>query len=281
MCSCKGSFRFSVLHLYDNDSLLCFGDVIAVFDCCFTKNNMDAEKYKKYLGVVVSQLRDYYQDASYMVFNFKEVERRSLVSDFLSQHNMTVMDYPRDFEGSPLLPLEMFQHFLHSSDGWLNLGVQNVVLMHCEKGSWPMLAFMLAGLLLYRKHYTNEKKTLEMLYKQAPKELLYILSPFNPQSSQLRYLEYISRKSVGSHWPPEDTPFALDCIIFRVLPVFDGGAGCRPVVRVYGQVPSSTDASKSSKLLFSTFKTRKHARLYRKVKKYFHCDTYRIGELIF
>ncbi|KAL1810226.1 hypothetical protein ACET3Z_027216 [Daucus carota] len=246
------------------DRLLEISEKIYVFDCCFTNNSMGEEEYKKYLGVVVSQLRDYYQDAAYMVFNFKEVEQRSLVSDFLSQQNMTVMEYPREFEGSPLLPLEMFQHFLHSSDGWLNLGGQNVVLMHCEKGSWPILAFMIAGLLIYRKQYSDEKKTLEMLYKQASKELLYLLSPLNPQSSQLRYLEYISRKSVGSHWPPEDTPFALDCIIFRVLPVFDGGAGCRPVVRVYGRVPSSTSGNKSSKLLFSTFKTRKHARLYSK-----------------
>ncbi|KAK1356071.1 hypothetical protein POM88_022744 [Heracleum sosnowskyi] len=112
---------------------------------------------------------------------------------------MTVMEYPRDFEGSPLLPLEGYFYIVN---------------------------------------------------KQAPKELLYILSPFNRKSSQLRYLEYVSRKCVGNHWPPEDIPFALDCIIFRVLPVFDGGAGCRPVVHVYGQVPSSSDASKSSKFFF-------------------------------
>ncbi|KAL0355546.1 UNVERIFIED_CONTAM: Formin-like protein 20 [Sesamum radiatum] len=118
----------------------------------------------------------------------------------------------------PLLPLEMIHHFLRSSESWLSLeGQQNVLLMHCERGGWPVLAFMLAGLLLYRKQYTGEQKTLEMVYKQAPRELLHLLSPLNPQPSQLRYLQYISRRNFGSDWPPSDTPLALDCIILRLL----------------------------------------------------------------
>lgn len=200
-----------------------------------------------------------------MVFNFREGERRSQISDILSQYDMTVMDYPRQYEGCPLLPLEMVHHFLRSSESWLSLeGQQNVLLMHCERGGWPVLAFMLAGLLLYRKQYTGEQKTLEMVYKQAPKELLHLLSSLNPQPSQMRYLQYISRRNMGTEWPPSDTPLFLDCIILRVLPLFEGGKGCRPVVRVYGQDPS-TVASRSSKLLFSTSKQKKRLSHYRQV----------------
>ncbi|KAL0416321.1 UNVERIFIED_CONTAM: Formin-like protein 20 [Sesamum latifolium] len=173
---------------------------------------------------------------------------------------MTVMDYPRLYEGCPLLPLEMIHHFLRSSESWLSLeGQQNVLLMHCEKGGWPVLAFVLAGLLLYRKQLTDEQKTLEMVYKQAPRELLHLLSPLNPQPSQLRYLQYISRRNSGSDWPPSDTPLVLDCIILRILPLYDGERGCPPVVRVYGQDPSSGTYSRSSKLLFTTSKVRNHA----------------------
>ncbi|KAA8542476.1 hypothetical protein F0562_023388 [Nyssa sinensis] len=116
-----------------------------------------------------------------------------------------------------------------------------------------------------------------MVYKQAPRQLLHLLSPLNPQPSQLRYLQYISRRNfLGSVWPPSDTPLALDCIILKVLPLFDGGKGCRPVVRVYGQDTSLTTSSRSSKLLFATSKTKKKARHYRQaecalVKIDIHC----------
>lgn len=223
---------------------------------------LEEDEYKVYLGGIVAQLQDHFPDASFMVFNFREGERRSQISDILSQYDMTVMDYPRQYEGCPMLPLEMIHHFLRSSESWLSLeGQQNVLLMHCERGGWPVLAFMLAGLLLYRKQYTGELKTLEMVYKQAPRELLHLLSPLNPQPSQLRYLQYISRRNVGSDWPPSDTPLVLDCLMLRSLPLFEGGKGCRPVIRVYGQ-DSSKPANRTSKLLFSTSKAKKHVRLY-------------------
>ncbi|KAF2595735.1 hypothetical protein F2Q68_00007159 [Brassica cretica] len=120
---------------------------------------------------------------------------------------------------------------------------------------------MLSGLLLYRKQYQGEQKTLEMVHKQAPKELLHILSPLNPQPSQLRYLQYISRRNLTSDWPPSDTPLLLDCLILRDLPHFEGLKGCRPIIRVYGQDPKSK-ANRSSVVLFSTPKTNKHTRLY-------------------
>lgn len=128
--------------------------------------------------------------------------------------------------------------------------------MHCERSGWPALAFMLAGLLLYQKQYNGEQKTLEMIYKQAPKELMHLLSPLNPQPSQLRFLQYISRRGFGTDWPPSDTPLLLDCLMLRALPLFDGGKGCRPVVGVYGQ-DRSKPANRTSKLLFMSSKTKK------------------------
>ena len=239
--------------------------IFAVFDCCFSPDVLEEDEYRVYMGGIVAQLQDHFPDASFMVFNFREGERRSQISDIFSQYDMTVMEYPRQYEGCPVLPLEMIHHFLRSSESWLSLeGQQNVLLMHCERGGWPVLAFMLAGLLLYRKQYSGEQKTLEMVYKQAPRELLHILSPLNPQPSHLRYLQYISRRNLGAEWPPSETPLYLDCLILRVLPIFDEGKGCRPVVRVYGQEPSIS-ATRSSKLLFSTSQSKKHVRHYLQV----------------
>ncbi|KAL0709154.1 hypothetical protein Bca4012_016132 [Brassica carinata] len=244
------------------DHLLEISERLYVFDCCFSSDVMGEDEYRLYLGGIVAQLQDHFPDASFMVFNFREGEQRSQISDVLSQYDMTVMDYPRQYESCPLLPLEMIHHFLKSSESWLSLeGQQNVLLMHCERGGWPVLAFMLSGLLLYRKQYQGEQKTLEMVHKQAPKELLHLLSPLNPQPSQLRYLQYISRRDLGSDWPPSDTPLLLDCLILRDLPHFEGREGCRPIVRVYGQDPKAK-ANRSSVVLFSTPKTKKHTRLY-------------------
>lgn len=240
----------------------------AVFDCCFSTDVVEEDEYKDYLDGIVAQLQDYYPDASFMVFNFKEGERRSQIADILSSYDMTVMDYPRQYEGCPLLPLEMVHHFLRSSESWLSLeGQQNVVLMHCQRGGWPVLAFMLAGLLLYKKQYTGEQKTLEMVYKQAPKELLHLLTPLNPQPSQLRYLRYVSRRSLGMEWPPPDTPLTLDCLNLKAFPISDGEKGCRPLVRIYGQDPANA-SNRNSKVLYLTPKTKKHARFYTKVRRH-------------
>ncbi|VFQ99316.1 unnamed protein product [Cuscuta campestris] len=246
------------------DRLLEISDRVYVFDCCFSTNVLDDNEYKTYFGGIVSQLHDYYQDASFMVFNFKKQNTTSPISEIMSRYAMTVMDYPLQHEGYPILPLEMIYHFLRSSESWLSLeGQQNVLLVYCERGGWPLLAFMLAGLLLYRKQYTGEQKTLEMIYKQAPRELFYLLSPFNPQPSQLRYLQYISRIGFGLDWPPpSDTFLALDCVILRFLPFCKNGRGCRPVVRVYGQDPSLVKPNKTSMLLSSASKTIKQYRLY-------------------
>ncbi|PIM99220.1 WASP-interacting protein VRP1/WIP, contains WH2 domain [Handroanthus impetiginosus] len=178
---------------------------------------------------------------------------------------MTIMEYPRQYEGCPLLPMEVIHHFLRSSESWLSLGLQNLLLMHCERGGWPVLAFMLAALLIYRRHYTGELKTLDMVYKQAPRELLHLLSPLNPIPSQLRYLQYVSRRNVATQWPPLDRALTLDCVIVRMIPNFDGEGGCRPIFRIYGQDPFLV-SDRAPKVLFSSPKKSKAVRHYKQAE---------------
>ncbi|KAK6927637.1 Formin, FH2 domain, partial [Dillenia turbinata] len=257
------------------DGLLEITERVYVFDCCFTTDILEDREYEVYMGGIVAQIRDYFPDASFMVFNFREGENQSQIAHILAEYDMTVMDYPRHYEGCPLLTMEMIHHFLRSGESWLSLGHQNVVLMHCERGGWPVLSFMLAALLIYRKQYTAEQKTLDMIYKQAPRELLQLMSPLNPLPSQLRYLQYVSRRNVSSEWPPLDRALTLDCVIIRMLPDMDGLGGCRPIFRIYGQDPfMATD--RTPKVLFSTPKRSKAVRYYKQadcelVKIDIHC----------
>ncbi|KAF5461350.1 hypothetical protein F2P56_017458 [Juglans regia] len=257
------------------DGLLEISERVYVFDSCFTTDVWEEDEYKVYIGGIVGKLREHFPDASFMVFNFREGENQSQISNILSEYDMTVMDYPRHYEGCPLLTMEMIHHFLRSSESWLSLGQQNLLLMHCERGGWPVLAFMLASLLIYRKQYTGEQKTLDMIYKQAPRELLQLMSPLNPMPSQLRYLQYVSRRNVGSEWPPLDRALTLDCIIMRFLPNMDGEGGCCPIFRIYGQDPFMA-ADRTTKVLFSTPKRSKIVRHYQQadcelVKFDIHC----------
>ncbi|KAI6681258.1 hypothetical protein NL676_035139 [Syzygium grande] len=125
------------------------------------------------------------------------------------------------------------------------------------------------------KQYIGEHKTLDMVYKQAPRELLQLMSPLNPLPSQLRYLQYVSRRNVGSEWPPLDRALTLDCIILRLIPTLDAEGGCRPIFRIYGQDPFMV-ADKTPKVLFSTPKRSKLVRHYKQadcelVKIDIHC----------
>ncbi|RWR91146.1 formin-like protein 18 [Cinnamomum micranthum f. kanehirae] len=244
------------------DGLLEISERIFVFDCCFSTDALGEDNYKVYIGDILHQLREHFPEAIFMVFNFKEGERQGQISEICSEYDMTVMDYPRHYEGCPLLSMEMIHHFLRSSDSWLLLGQNNMLLMHCERGGWPVLAFILAGLLIFRKQYAGEQKTLEMIHKQAPRELLQLLSPLNPLPSQLRYLQYISRRNAGPGWPPLDRPLTLDCIILRAIPNFDGEGGCRPIFRIYGKDPFVAD-NQISKVLFSTPKKGRTVQLFR------------------
>ncbi|XP_058724930.1 formin-like protein 18 [Vicia villosa] len=257
------------------DGLLEITERVYVFDYCFTTEVMDESEYKGYIGGIIRQIGEHFPDASFMVFNMREGEHQSHISNILCDYDMTVMDYPRQYEGCPLLTMEMIHHFLRSGENWLQLGQQNIVLMHCERGGWPVLAFMLASLLIYRKMFTGEQKTLDMIYKQAPRELLQLMSPLNPLPSQLRYLQYISRRNVGSEWPPLDRALTLDCVIIRQIPNMDGDGGCRPIFRIYGQDPF-IPADRTPKVLFSTPKKSKLVRYFKQadcelVKIDIHC----------
>ncbi|XVF48425.1 hypothetical protein PTKIN_Ptkin03bG0189100 [Pterospermum kingtungense] len=211
---------------------------------------------------IVGHLQDHFPDASFLVFNFREGETQSQMAELLSQYDMTIMDYPRQYEGCPLIAMEVLHHFLRSCESWLSLGQHNLLLMHCERGGWPVLAFMLAALLIYRKQYSGEQKTLDMIYRQAPRELLQLLSPLNPMPSQLRYLQYVSRRNVASEWPPLDRALTLDCVILRHIPNIDGEGGCRPVFRIYGQDPFLV-SDRTPKVLYSTPKRSKSVRYYK------------------
>lgn len=235
-----------------------------VFDSCFTTDVFNDDKYQDYIGDIVAQLQCHFADASFMVFNFREGESQSLLANILSSYEMVVMDYPRQYEGCPLVTIEIIHHFLRSGESWLSLSQQNVLIMHCERGGWAVLAFMLAGLLLYRKQYIGEQRTLEMIYRQAPRELIQLLSPLNPMPSQIRYLHYISRRNVSAVWPPGDRALTLDCVILRNIPGFNGEGGCRPIFRIYGKDPLLA-TSNTPKVLFSTPKRSKYVRLYKKV----------------
>ena len=239
-----------------------------VFDSCFTTDVFDDEKYRDYITDIVMQLRSHFADASFMVFNFRDGESQSLLANILSSYDMVVMDYPRQYEGCPLLTIEMIHHYLRSGESWLSLGQQNVLIMHCERGGWAVLAFMLAGLLLYRKQFIGEQRTLEMIYRQAPRELVQLLSPLNPMPSQIRYLHYISRRNMSSEWPPHDRALTLDCVILRNIPGFNAEGGCRPIFRIYGQDPLLA-TSNTPKVLFATPKRSKYVRLYKKVSFFF------------
>ncbi|KAL0681797.1 hypothetical protein Bca4012_048644 [Brassica carinata] len=236
-----------------------------VFDCCFSDDSWEEENYKTYMAGVVNQLQEHFPEASSLVFNFREVGTRSVMADVLSEHGLTIMDYPRHYEGCSLLPVEVMHHFLRSSESWLSLGPNNLLLMHCERGAWPVLAFMLAALLIYRKQYSGEYKTLDMICKQAPRELMHLFSPLNPIPSQLRYLQYVSRRNVVSEWPPLDRALTMDCVILRCVPDVSGQGGCRPIFRVYGQDPFFVD-DKKPKLLYSTPKKGKHLRIYKQAE---------------
>ncbi|MED6216970.1 hypothetical protein PIB30_013185 [Stylosanthes scabra] len=257
------------------EGLLEISERVYVFDYCFTTDIMDEDEYKVHIGGIIEQLYDHFPEASYMVFNMGEGENQSQISSILFDYDVTVMDYPRQYEGCPILTMEMIHHFLRSCENWLQLGLQNIILMHCERGGWPVLAFMLASLLIYRKQFTGEQKTLEMIYKQAPMELLLLMSPLNPLPSQLRYLQYISRRNVGSEWPPLDRAVTLDCVVIRIIPNMDGEGGCRPICRIYGQDPFMA-ADRTPKVLFSTPKRSKLVRYYKQadtelIKMDLHC----------
>ncbi|XP_017244769.2 formin-like protein 13 isoform X2 [Daucus carota subsp. sativus] len=265
------SFLCKLFYKKPPDGLLEISERVYVFDCCFASDTWEAQEYKDYVGGVITQLADHYPEASILVFNFHEEGAPSQIANALAEYDLTIMDYPRHYESCPVLQMEVIHRFLQSSENWLSQGQQNVLLMHCEWGGWPVLAFMLAALLIYTKQYYGEQKTLDMVYKQAPHELLHSISSTNPMPSQIRYLQYVSRRNVVPEWPPPDRALALDCIIIRMIPDFDGKGGCRPIFRIYAQEPFKV-SDQNPKLLFSTPRQGKALRHYKQAE----CDVAKI-----
>ena len=192
--------------------------------------------YDVYLHEIISDLHEEFGDSNFLAFNFREGEKRSQFAEILCEYDITILDYPRQYEGCPLLPLSLIHHFLRVSESWLSLrNQQNVVLLHCERGGWPLLAFLLASMLVFRNLYNGEQRALDIVHREAPKGFMKLLSPLNPFPSQLRYLQYIARRNISPEWPPKERALSLDCLILRAIPRFDSQNGCRPLIRIYGQ----------------------------------------------
>lgn len=243
------------------DGLLLITDNIYVFDHCFSMKEMEEDHFEAHIRGIAGDLLENFRDHSFMISNFGTRKEESPIYHILSDYGMTVLDYPGHYEGCPILTMEMIHCILKSSESWLSLGQHNLLLMHCEQGSWPVLAFMLAALLIYLGHYSDEQKTLDMLYKQSSLELLEMFSPLNPMPSQIRYLRYISTRNVMPEWPPADRALTLDCVILRMVPNFQGQGGFRPIFRIYGPDPLMPP-DQTPKVLFSTPKKSNLVRFY-------------------
>ncbi|XP_042753021.1 formin-like protein 13 [Lactuca sativa] len=234
---------------------------IYVFDSCFRTETWEQEEYKRYMRRIITQLKEINPQFSPMIMNLREGNTINKIHQVLADDYLTIMDYPRDYEGCPVLTIEVIRHFLKSSESWLSFRQHNIVLMHSELGGWPVLSFMLAALLLDRKHFTSESRALEMVLKQAPSQKLPLMTGLDPTASQLRYLQYVSKRNADEQWPPPDKALKLACVIIRMIPDFDGKGGCCPVFRIYGRDPL-LQIDKISKLLFSTPRRSKNVRSY-------------------
>ncbi|KAG8093785.1 hypothetical protein GUJ93_ZPchr0012g20515 [Zizania palustris] len=208
---------------------------ILVFDHCFSTDFFEEDELKPYIGGILKQLLDRYSIDSFMVFSFEGGNKDNQIACIFSDVELSAMGYPQNYEGCPLLTMEMIHHFVRSGESWLSLSQDNFLLIHSEQGGWPVLAFALAALLIYLRRYNDEGKTLEMIYRQAPPGLVEHFSPLDPAPSQLRYL--------------------------KGVPNFDGQGGCRPVFRIYGSDPFVPN-DKSGKVRFSTPKTSDFVQLY-------------------
>ncbi|XP_017973460.1 PREDICTED: formin-like protein 14 isoform X1 [Theobroma cacao] len=254
------------------DGLLEFVERVYVFDSCFSTEVLPDGMYQVYLHEIVTELQEEFSESSFLAFNFREGEKPSHFAEILCQYDVTVLDYPRQYEGCPLLPLSLIQHFLRVCESWLSLGNhQNVILLHCERGAWPLLAFLLASFLIFKKLHSGERKTLEIVHREAPKGFLQLLSPLNPFPSQLRYLQYVSRRNIAPEWPPPERALSLDCLILRAIPSFDAQNGCRPIIRIFGRNIRGRDGL-STQMLFSMSKKRKMLRHYHQAD----CDVIKI-----
>ncbi|KAJ9568572.1 hypothetical protein OSB04_004538 [Centaurea solstitialis] len=106
--------------------------------CCFSSDDVWEDDYHYYYD---------YPESSFMVSKVKQGgDKNSQISDLL--------EYPWQQyceEGCPMIDNSLRS----STESWLSIP-RNVLLLHsCQRGGggWPVLAFMLSRLLLFRKHY--------------------------------------------------------------------------------------------------------------------------------
>ncbi|BAT99760.1 hypothetical protein VIGAN_10127200 [Vigna angularis var. angularis] len=252
------------------DGLLEFADRVYVFDSCFSTEALPEGMYQLYLRQILSDLHEDFPESSFLALNFRDGDSRSRFSRLLCELDATVIDYPKQYEGCPLLPLSLLHHFLRLCDTCL-ADPATVILFHCERGGWPLLAFLLAAFLVFRKAQSGERKILEMVHREAPKGLLQLLSALNPMPSQLRYVQYVARRNIGAEWPPPERALSLDCVILRGVPGFDGGNGCRPLFRIFGRNLLSKGGL-STRMIYNMHKKKKTLRHYRQAD----CDVIKI-----
>jgi hypothetical protein len=253
------------------DGLLEFIDRIYVFDSCFSTEVLPQGMYPVYLNEILTELHEEHVESSFLAINFRDGDKRSQFADILREYNIPVIDYPRHFEGCPVLPLSLIQHFLRVCEHWLSSGNnKNIILLHCERGTWPLLAFLLSCLLIYKKLHGAEHKTLDIIYREAPKGFLQLFSALNPMPSQLRYMQYVARRNISPEWPPMERALSLDCLILRAIPSFDSDNGCRPLVRIFGRNLLGKNGSMAN-MIFSMPK-KKSLRHYRQED----CDVIKI-----
>ncbi|KAF8013315.1 hypothetical protein BT93_I1227 [Corymbia citriodora subsp. variegata] len=215
-------------------------DRVYVFDYCLTRDWsfsgqittdwLKDDGYKFYMRGIVAKLQDQFSAASFMVLNLGEQDNQSQMTEVLSEYDITVMELPQNYGGCPILRLENIHNFLRSADEW--------------------------------KKQDGEQKTLDMIYKKAPYELLQLTSTLNPLPSQLRYLHYVSTQNAGLDWPPQDKALVINSVVLRSIPIMDAEGGCRPIVKILGQDPFMV-ADQTAKVLFSTPRRSGHVRHYK------------------
>lgn len=220
--------------------------------------------YPVYLNGILTELHEEHAESQYLAINFRDGDKRSQLADILHEYDIPVIDYPRHFEGCPVLPLSLIQHFLSVCEHWLSTGnSQNIILLHCERGGWPSLAFLLSCFLIFKKLHSAEHKTLDIVHREAPKGFLQLFSALNPMPSQLRYMQYVARRNISPEWPPMERALSLDCLILRAIPNFDSDNGCRPLIRIFGR--NLLGNASMTDMIFSMPK-KKSLRHYRQVR---------------
>ncbi|XP_048134075.1 uncharacterized protein LOC115727736 [Rhodamnia argentea] len=222
------------------DGLLEVSERVYVFEYCLTMDWsffdqistdwLKDDEYEFHMRDIVAKLQDEFPAASSMVLNFGEQENQSQMAKVLSEYDITVMELPQNYGGCPIPRVEIIHYFLRSADEW--------------------------------KKQDGEQKTLDMIYKKAPHELLLLTSTLNPLPSQLRYLHYVSTWKAGSDWPPPAKALVIKSVKLSSVPQLDAEGGWRPIVKIIGR-DTSMVADQTAKVLYSTPRRNGYMRHYK------------------